>query len=96
MSVTPRGRILTEHAQESLLRHGFKEPFDLVDDIIDSCTHQTTQRDGATVYIQRTRGRTRRYNIVIEGEEGIVTAMRNLKKPELDNLGRRHGFNPNI
>jgi hypothetical protein len=44
MSVTPRGRILTEHAQKSLLRHGFKEPFDLVDDIIDSCTHQTRQR----------------------------------------------------
>ncbi len=49
---TPRGRKLTTHARESLPRHGFTEPFSLVDEIIDNYTRRTTQRDGATVYIQ--------------------------------------------
>lgn len=31
----------------------------------------------------------------IVGDEGIVTGMRNLSRQELDNLGRRYGFNPN-
>lgn len=92
---TPRGRRLTAHARESLLRHGFSEPFDLVDEIVENYTYRTTQEDGATVYIQRSRGRRRLYNIVIVGDEGIVTGMRNLSRQELDNLGRRYGFNPN-
>jgi filamentous hemagglutinin len=70
--ITPKGRVLTVHAQESLLRHDLLEPFDLIDDIIDNSSRRTTQSDGATVYIQRTQGRVRKYNIVIEGEEGIV------------------------
>jgi filamentous hemagglutinin len=92
--MTPAGRPLTAHAQESLRRHGFQEPFGQVDDIIDHATHTTSQADGATVYIQRTGTRSRKYNIVIEGDEGIVTGMRNLSKHELENLGRNHGFNP--
>ncbi|GAB4203752.1 MAG: hypothetical protein Fur006_58360 [Coleofasciculaceae cyanobacterium] len=92
---TPRGRRLTTHALESLLRHGFREPFDLVDEIVENYTYTTTQEDGATVYIQRSRGRRRLYNIVIVGDEGVVTGMRNLSRQELENLGRRYGFNPN-
>ncbi|HEX8704822.1 MAG TPA: hypothetical protein VF815_38675, partial [Myxococcaceae bacterium] len=56
-SSTPGGRKLTEHAQESLRRHGFKEPFSQVDDIIENNTRTTTQADGATVYIQHAGGR---------------------------------------
>lgn len=70
--ITPHGRILTVHAQESLLRHGFQEPFALVDNIIENYSRRAIQIDGATVYIQRTAGRARRYNIVVEGEEGMV------------------------
>lgn len=92
---TPKGRVLTKHAQASLLRHGFQEPFDLVDDIIENCSRRTTQNDGATVYIQRATGRGRKYNIVIEAEEGIVTGILNLTPRELENLGRNYGFNPN-
>ncbi|RCJ25177.1 hypothetical protein A6770_27950 [Nostoc minutum NIES-26] len=73
--ITPNGRIPTRHAKESLLRHGFQELFDLVDDIIENYSRRTTQSDGATVYIQRTRGKTTEHNIVIEGEEGIVTGL---------------------
>lgn len=92
---TPNGRIITAHALISLLRHGFQEPFDLVDDIIENYSRRTTQDDGATVYIQRAAGRKRRYNIVIEGEEGIVTGLLNLTVRELQNLGQNYGFDFN-
>jgi filamentous hemagglutinin len=91
---TLNGRIVTKHAQESLLRHGFQEPFDMVDDIIENYSRRTSQGDGATVYIQRAKG-TRRYNIVIEGDEGIVTGILNLTARELGNLGRNYGFDTN-
>ncbi|SES91480.1 hypothetical protein [Stigmatella erecta] len=95
-SSTPGGRKLTEHAQESLRRHGFKEPLSQVDDIIENNTRTTTQADGATVYIQHAGGRGRSYNIAIVNEQGeIVTAMRNLDPIELRNLGRNYGFDPN-
>ena len=51
MHTTPKGRRLTGHARESLIRHGFQEPFEAVDAIIEQATHVTTQADGATVYI---------------------------------------------
>lgn len=63
---TPQGRILTEHARESLLRHGFREPFDLIDRIVATPDRIFAQADGSTVYIQRVSGRGRRYNLVIE------------------------------
>jgi filamentous hemagglutinin len=91
---TPRGRRLTEHACESLIRHGFSEPFEVVDDIINHAMRITTQIDGATVYIQRADRRGKNYNIVIEGEDGIITGMLNLTRHELNNLGRNYGFDP--
>ncbi|EDX78111.1 hypothetical protein MC7420_7849 [Coleofasciculus chthonoplastes PCC 7420] len=95
VTTTPKGQRLTTHARESLLRHGFSQPFDLVDDIIENYTRKTTQKDGATVYIQRTRSRRRLYNIVIVGDAGIVTGLRNIRPQELERLGLRYGFNPN-
>ena len=71
-SSTLGGRKLTEHAQESLRRHGFKEPFSQVDDIIENYTRTTTQADGATVYIQRAGERGRSYNIAIVNEQGEI------------------------
>lgn len=94
ITATPAGRPLTDHAQESLKRHGFAEPFAQVDDIIDNAARTATQADGATVYIQRAGPRGRKYNIVIVGTGGIVTGMRNLSRHELENLGRNYGFHP--
>lgn len=93
---TAKGKILTTHARESLLRHGFTEPFDLVDDIIDNYSRKTVQSDGATVYIQRTGERRKLYNVVIVGDEGIVTGLRHLERRELERLGMNYGFNPNL
>jgi filamentous hemagglutinin len=92
--MTPQGRRLTEHACESLIRHGFREPFEVVDDIIDHATRIATQTDGATVYIQRAGRSGRNYNIIVQGEEGIITGMLNLTRHELNNLGRNYGFDP--
>jgi len=91
---TPKGRRLTDHARESLMRHGFQEPFEAVDAIIEQATHVTTQADGAIVYIQRAGRRGRSYRMVIEGADGIVTGMLNLTRHELNNLGRNYGFAP--
>jgi hypothetical protein len=77
---TPNGRIITAHALISLLRHGFQEPFDLVDDIIENYSRRTTQDDGATVYIQRAAGRKRRYNI--SRDVPFVTSLQLLILPE--------------
>ena len=78
-----------------MLRHGFKEPFALVDDVIDNATRVTTQSDGAAVHIQRVGSRGKKYNLVIEGDEGIVTGLRSLSRHELENLGKNYGFDPN-
>lgn len=91
---TPGGRPITGHAaQDSLARHGIS--LNEVDDTIDNYTRKTTQRDGATVYIKSQPGRGSKYSLVIVGKNGIVTAMKNLSKLELKNLGRNYGFNPN-
>ena len=93
---TPAGRTLTKHAQESLTRHGYRSPFNDVDNVISNANVTTLQRDGATVYIQRVGGRQRSYNIVIVSEEGIVTGLKNLNPSELRNLGRNYEFDPGI
>ncbi len=90
---TPEGRRLTKHSQESVPRH--KMTPKQVDDVIDNPSRVRTQRDGATVYIKSQLGRGRKYSIVIEGTDGIVTAMRDLDPVELARLGRRYGFDPN-
>jgi hypothetical protein len=55
------------------MRHGFQEPFEFVDEIIDNAAWVTTQADGATVYIYRASGRGKSYDIVVEGDDGIVS-----------------------
>ncbi|WP_225594830.1 hemagglutinin repeat-containing protein [Pseudomonas sp. PDM22] len=89
---TPSGRTLTDHAVESLTRHGFKD-LQQVDDVINNSTHTITQLDGATVYVQKNgSGSKARYNIVVEGEGGIVTGMRNFKKFEVEKMARNQGW----
>jgi hypothetical protein len=91
-ATTPGGRPLTNHAaQESLSRHGFHD-LSRVDDIIDNPSYTRTQADGAEVYIQRNPGRQRTYDIVIAGDEGIVTGIRGLSPAELRRLEANYGW----
>jgi filamentous hemagglutinin len=92
---TPKGRGLSTHANiDSLRRHGFRGLSE-VDDVIDNPTRVIPQRDGATVYIQRVGRQRRRYHIVIVGDRGIVTGMRNIEPRELRRLGKKYGFDSN-
>jgi filamentous hemagglutinin len=94
-AVTPKGRRLSTYATiDSLRRHGFRNLSE-VDDAIDNATRITTQRDGATVYIQRVGRRQRTYNVIIVGDRGIVTGLREMSPGELSRLSRNYGFDPN-
>ena len=49
-----------------------------------------TQADGATVRIlQNEAGR---FNVVVEGERGIITTFENLSQKSLDRLGKNYGW----
>ncbi|MBL8820716.1 MAG: hypothetical protein JNL58_32135, partial [Planctomyces sp.] len=89
---TPGGRILSEHAKESLIRHGFKPPFGEIDDIIAQAQWAVKQADGATVHIHKVAGRGRRYRMVVENCNKIVTALKDLTPHELANLAKNNGF----
>lgn len=93
LRATPKGRQITGHAAEdSLARHGFREPWADVDAVIDGATRTVEQADGATVHIQSLGGR--RYNFVIEGESGIVTGMRNVPAKQMNTFARNYGWEP--
>ncbi len=49
-----------------------------------------TQADGATVRILQTGAG--RFNVVVEGERGIITTFENLSQKSLDRLGRNYGW----
>jgi hypothetical protein len=90
---TPGGRILSEHADlDSLDRHGFSEPYSDVDAIIDNPTRVTQQGDGANVYIQAQQDGSYNMAVVNPKDNSIVTAMKNLSRQELRNLGKNYGF----
>jgi hypothetical protein len=89
---TAAGRKLTEHAQESLIRHGFRKPFNDVDNVVDNAKWILKQPDGGSVYLLKESGRGRLYSMVVDGSTGIVTAMKNLTPKELSNLARNYGF----
>lgn len=73
-------------------RHGFKN-LQQVDDIISNASHQISQKDGATVFVQKMgRGGKTRFNLIVKGEKGIVTGMRNFTKQEVRNMARNQGW----
>jgi hypothetical protein len=95
---TPGGRKISGHAErDSLERHGFRPPFDGVDDIIDNPSRISTQRDGATAFIKVAGRGGNRYAFAILNEDTntLVTAIKNIDRSELARFGRRYGFNPN-
>ena len=88
---TPAGRALTEHAMESLPRHGFNmNNLALVDRIINNAGWRIAQADGAIVHLMRA-GR-RAYHFVVEGEHGIVTGMLNQSMRQLSAFADRYGW----
>lgn len=77
---TPDGRRITKHALEHFIDRGFSRISQL-DEIIDGATFVTKQADGATVFIrERLKNGAKRWDVIIEGDKGIVTAIWNLNE----------------
>jgi RHS repeat-associated protein len=51
-----------------------------------------TQADGATVRILQNE--SGRFNVVVEGQRGIITTFENLSQKSLDRLGKNYGWKP--
>jgi hypothetical protein len=49
-----------------------------------------TQADGAKVYVKEIR--PGRFNVIVEGERGIITGMKNLDQRAIANLARNYGW----
>lgn len=76
----------TAHGAERLAQRGFT-PEDVAR-VRDG--QRYTQRDGATASVRETA--ERRYDVIVQGERGIVTALRNIRRSAVDRLARNCGW----
>jgi RHS repeat-associated protein len=77
----------TAHGAERLAQSGFTD--DLVR-LTKSEGQVLRQADGATVYLRETS--LGRFDFIIEGERGIVTAHRNMPQEAIGGLAKRYGW----
>ena len=82
-----KGSKTTNHGRKRLKERGFSNK-----DI--SNTKNTTnikkQSDGAKVYIKEIS--SGKFNIIIEGDKGIITALKNISKKALDRLMKNYNW----
>ena len=60
--------------------------------VIANPTQIFTQADGAQVFVQEVGGK---YNIVVQGNNGIVTNLKTISQSSLNRLASRYGWSPN-
>ncbi|WP_165902209.1 DUF4258 domain-containing protein [Melghiribacillus thermohalophilus] len=77
----------TKHGAERLIERGFT-PKDISElklnpDIVK------TQSDGAEVFIKQVNGK---YNVIVEGDNGVITALKNISKKSLDRLEKNYDW----
>lgn len=76
----------TAHGAERLEQAGFTD--DLV--AATKAGHVTRQANGATVYVnEATPGR---FDFIVEGERGVITAHRNWRQGAVDRLAKNYGW----
>ena len=82
-----KGSKTTKHGSERLKERGFSES-----DISNTkrTTNMKTQSDGARVYIKEVS--SGKYNVIIEGDNGIITALKNISKKSLDRLTKNYNW----
>lgn len=82
-----KGSKTTKHGSERLKERGFSET-----DISNTkhTTNVKTQSDGARVYIKEVS--PGKYNVIIEGDNGIITALKNISKKSLDRLTKNYDW----
>jgi len=80
------GGSATNHGGRRLSQEGFTP-----EDIANTKTGQVlTQADGAKVFLKDLRNG--KFNVIVEGDAGIITAMKGLTKREVRNLARNNGW----
>jgi hypothetical protein len=79
----------TRHGDERLREQGFDDG-----DVarIRETGRTYVQRDGATAYVAPSETRAERFDLLIEGRDGIVTAHRDLRQKSIDRLARNYGW----
>ncbi len=77
----------TKHGTERLHERGFSQ-----NDIMNTkkTTNIKTQSDGAKVYIKEIDNG--RYNVIVEGERGIITALKNISEKSLERLTKNYNW----
>ena len=60
-----------------------------VKDVMGNATRVGVQRDGARVFVQEVGGR---YNVVVEGERGVVTNLKTIPEKALTRLATKYGW----
>jgi len=80
-----KGGQATQHGMERLRERGFTQ-----NDITTTkqTTNIKTQDDGATVYIKEVS--PGRFNVIVEGPRGIITALKNISKKALERLTKNY------
>ena len=62
-----------------------------VQEAIANATRTFTQKDGASVFAQQVSGR---FNVVVQGEQGVITTFKNLSEKALERLAKNYGWEP--
>ncbi len=75
----------TKHGIERLGQRGFSQS-DILN--IKRTSNIKIQSDGAKVYIKEAGNE--RFNIIVEGEPGIITALKNISKKSLERLTKNY------
>jgi hypothetical protein len=61
-------------------------------DMIANPTQTLSQADGAQVYVQQVGDR---YNVVVQGNRGVITNLKNISQKSFNRLARNYGWTPN-
>ena len=75
----------TQHGTQRLTERGFT-PNDI--SLTKSTNIIKAQADGAKVYIKDIGGG--RFNVIVEGDRGIITALKNISQKSLDRLSKNY------
>lgn len=75
----------TIHGAERLAERGFSA----AEVALTKTGRVLSQGDGARVYIKAVGDR---FNVIVEGERGVVTALKNISQKSLDRLSRNYGW----
>ena len=78
----------TQHGAERLMSRGFS-PSE-ISDLKLSPDNIMTQSNGASVYIKNVTDD--KFNVIVEGDNGVVTALKNISQKALDRLSNNYGW----